>query len=82
VVQAPTLLIVGERDPSVIELNRAAMAVLAAPSRLEVVPGATHLFEEPGTLEHVARLAEDWFVQYLHPIAYRDATSERSNTHG
>jgi dienelactone hydrolase len=82
VVQAPTLLIVGERDPTVIELNRAAMAVLAAPSTLEVVPGATHLFEEPGTLEHVARLAKDWFVQYLHPIDYRDATSERSNTHG
>lgn len=60
-VQAPTLLIVGERDEPVIELNQAAMGRMSASRRLEVVPGATHLFEEPGTLERVAELAGDWF---------------------
>jgi putative phosphoribosyl transferase len=64
-VRAPTLLIVGQRDQSVLELNRAAMRQLRAPVRLEVVPGATHLFEEPGALAQVAGLARDWFVQYL-----------------
>jgi dienelactone hydrolase len=66
-VRAPTLLIVGERDEQVIELNRRAMALMRAPVRLEIVPNATHLFEEPGTLEIVARLAKDWFVRYLGP---------------
>ncbi|MDO8502177.1 MAG: dienelactone hydrolase family protein [Gemmatimonadaceae bacterium] len=61
-VKAPTLLIVGGRDEQVIELNRAAMAQMHAPVTLEIVPGATHLFEEPGTLQQVARLARDWFV--------------------
>ncbi|MDX6714589.1 MAG: hypothetical protein QOH30_1147, partial [Baekduia sp.] len=56
-VTAPTLLIVGERDPQVLRLNREAQALLAGESRLEVVPGATHLFEEPGALERVAALA-------------------------
>jgi putative phosphoribosyl transferase len=64
-VRAPTLLIVGGRDQLVLELNRQAQAGLAAPSRLEVVPGATHLFEEPGALEQVARLAAAWFTEHL-----------------
>jgi putative phosphoribosyl transferase len=64
-VQAPTLLIVGGRDLAVLDLNRAALARLRAVKRLEIVPGATHLFEEPGTLEAVAHLARDWFLRYL-----------------
>ena len=64
-VMAPTLLIVGELDTVVIELNRRAMAQLTCPVRLEIVPGATHLFEEPGTLDEVTSLATSWFVQYL-----------------
>jgi dienelactone hydrolase len=64
-VAQPTLLIVGGWDERVIELNRQAMTQLAGEVRLEIVPGATHLFEEPGTLEQVARLARDWFVRYL-----------------
>ena len=63
-VQAPTLLIVGGADEPVIELNRAAMARMRAPVRLEIVPGATHLFEEPGTLEQVSQLALRWCRQY------------------
>ena len=61
-VRQPTLLIVGELDPVVLELNREALARLDHDSRLVVVPGATHLFEEPGALEHVARLAVGWFT--------------------
>ena len=64
-VSAPTLLIVGERDEVVIDLNERAMAQMTAPVNLEIVPGATHLFEEPGALEEVARLAGDWFTRYL-----------------
>jgi putative phosphoribosyl transferase len=64
-VRAPTLFIVGERDVEVLELNRIAMARLTAVTRLEIVPGATHLFEERGTLETVAHLARDWFLRYL-----------------
>jgi len=64
-VHQPTLLIVGERDETVIELNRRAMRDLAGEKRLEIVPGATHLFEEPGALERVAGLARDWFVDHL-----------------
>jgi putative phosphoribosyl transferase len=64
-VRQPTLLIVGERDPTVLDLNRRAMAELGGETRLEVVPGASHLFEEPGALEQVARLARDWFVGHL-----------------
>ena len=64
-VRAPTLLIVGGRDLQVLESNRAAMARIPAQTRLEIVPGASHLFEEPGALEVVARLAQDWFLQYL-----------------
>jgi putative phosphoribosyl transferase len=64
-VDAPTLLIVGERDTEVLELNRQALAQLGGEQALEVVPGATHLFEEPGALEEVVRLANDWFGRYL-----------------
>ncbi len=64
-VEAPTLLIVGGRDEVVIELNRRAFDQLRCQKRLEIVPGATHLFEEPGTLEQVARVARDSFLQYL-----------------
>lgn len=64
-VTAPTLLIVGGRDYPVIEMNREALARLRCEKRLEIVPSATHLFEEPGTLEGVARLAADWFVAHL-----------------
>lgn len=64
-VQAPTLLIVGGRDEIVIDLNRLAMEQLRARTHVEIVPGATHLFEEPGALDRVARLAADWFVQHL-----------------
>jgi pimeloyl-ACP methyl ester carboxylesterase len=64
-VGQPTLLIVGERDTVVIELNRQARQELGGEARLEIVPGASHLFEEPGTLEQVARLARDWFARHL-----------------
>jgi len=65
-VAAPTLLIVGGDDLPVIGMNQTAMQRLAAPTkRLEIVPGATHLFEEPGTLEQVCELALDWFERYL-----------------
>jgi putative phosphoribosyl transferase len=60
-VTAPTLLIVGGDDEPVIEMNRAALRLLACPKRLVIVPGASHLFEEPGTLEQVAELALTWF---------------------
>jgi dienelactone hydrolase len=66
-VRAPSLFIVGGRDEPVIELNQRAMALMRAPVKLVIVPGATHLFEEPGALEQVARLARDWFVRYLAP---------------
>ena len=64
-VKAPTLLIVGGEDFQVIELNREAMEQLKAKNELAIVPGATHLFEEPGTLEKAAGLAAGWFVKYL-----------------
>lgn len=64
-VHAPTLLIVGGNDPEVLALNRSALARLGGEKSLAVVPGATHLFEEPGTLEEVARLAAGWFVGHL-----------------
>ena len=64
-VTAPTLLIVGELDGEVLVLNEQSRARMTCESALQVVPGATHLFEEPGTLEEVARLATDWFVRHL-----------------
>ncbi len=64
-VQAPTLLIVGGKDQTVLELNREALSQLRCEKRLEVVPGATHLFEERGALEEVARLARKWFERHL-----------------
>jgi predicted phosphoribosyltransferase/dienelactone hydrolase len=64
-VRPPTLLIVGSRDPQVLDLNRQAQQELPGESRLEVVPGATHLFEEPGTLEQVSELAARWFTDHL-----------------
>ena len=64
-VQAPTLLIVGGLDLPVIDMNQDALRQLRSEARLEIVPGATHLFEEPGTLDQVADLARDWFLRYL-----------------
>jgi putative phosphoribosyl transferase len=81
-VQAPTLLIVGERDIPVIEMNETALTQLECVKRLEIVPGATHLFEEPGALEVVARLARDWFGRYLAPTSDAAAAARRSNELG
>jgi dienelactone hydrolase len=64
-VRAPTLLIVGGADTTVLDLNREAMEKLSCEKELEVVPGASHLFEEPGALERVSSAARDWFVRYL-----------------
>jgi putative phosphoribosyl transferase len=64
-VAAPTLLLVGGLDTEVIELNQEAMDQMTAEKKLIIVPGATHLFEEPGTLEHVAKLSTEWFLRYL-----------------
>src|SRR5437763_4006871 len=64
-VQAPTLLLVGSKDTQVIELNRRAFSLLRCEKQLEIIPGASHLFEEPGTLEKVAQLASQWFTRYL-----------------
>lgn len=64
-VRAPTLLIVGGRDHGVVGLNQAAHDLLACEKHIAIVRGATHLFEEPGALEEVARLASDWFVRHL-----------------
>lgn len=72
-VEAPTLLIVGGRDEPVIELNREAMRQMQAHVELAIVPGATHLFEEPGTLDQVSIRAADWFARYL---------GETSSPHG
>jgi fermentation-respiration switch protein FrsA (DUF1100 family) len=66
-VEAPTLLIVGEKDETVLDWNRLAYGKLASPKRLAIVPGAGHLFEEPGALEQVAKLAADWFRRHLAP---------------
>jgi putative phosphoribosyl transferase len=70
-VRAPTLLIVGGDDHTVLQLNREALQQLRCEKRLEIVPGATHLFEEPGTLESVARLAAGWFRTHLAPMSPR-----------
>jgi putative phosphoribosyl transferase len=73
-VRAPTLLIVGENDEQVIQLNRAALAQLRCEKQLVIVPGATHLFEEPGALDVVARLARDWFERHLIAMVQATAT--------
>lgn len=65
-VAAPTLLLVGGLDTEVIELNRFAMDQMTNKTELVIIPGATHLFEEPGKLEEVARFSADWFMRYLH----------------
>ena len=65
-VHVPTLLIVGERDTDVLALNEQALAALDCDKQLAIVPGATHLFEEPGTLDEAARLAAEWFAKHLH----------------
>lgn len=72
-VEAPTLLIVGGHDEPVIDLNREAMRQMHAHVELEIVPGATHLFEEPGTLDQVAALAASWFTRYLRAAGSRRA---------
>jgi len=83
-VQAPVLLIVGGDDTVTLDLNRKALQELAVEKRLEIVPGASHLFEEPGTLERVADLARDWFVDHLSKIealAHRTAPAEHQFGH-
>ena len=65
-VDAPTLLIVGGEDDTVLALNRKAMAQMHCITKLHVVPGATHLFEEPGALEQVVTVAAEWFARYMH----------------
>ena len=64
-MKAPTLLIVGENDRQVLELNRRALELLGGEKRLEIVPGARHLFEEPGALDLVIDRAREWFVSHL-----------------
>jgi len=66
-VHCPTLLIVGGHDAEVLALNRLALEHLGGEKQLAVIPGATHLFEEPGTLDEAARLAAEWFARHLHP---------------
>ncbi|MFI5224664.1 MAG: dienelactone hydrolase family protein, partial [Nitrospirales bacterium] len=75
-VTTPTLLIVGGDDEPVIEMNRAAYRLLSCPKRLVIVPGTSHLFEEPGTLEEVAEHALIWFQQHLHPAQHRDTCAK------
>jgi dienelactone hydrolase len=65
IVRAPTLMIVGGDDTDVIELNKEAKAEMRVDVSLRIIPGATHLFEEPGTLEYAAELSRDWFMRYL-----------------
>ncbi|HME87805.1 MAG TPA: alpha/beta family hydrolase [Chthoniobacterales bacterium] len=71
-VKAPTLLIVGGEDHVVIELNEKARSQMKCECKIDIVPGATHLFEEPGTLEQVAQRASDWFVHHLSAAATRN----------
>jgi putative phosphoribosyl transferase len=78
-VQAPTLLIVGGDDEPVIGMNREALAKLACPDKkLTIVPGATHLFEEPGTLEEAARVAAEWFSDHFKPAKKSQTQSATS----
>jgi putative phosphoribosyl transferase len=75
-VESPTLLIVGGLDDIVIDLNRKAYAKLKAEKHLAIVPGATHLFEEPGTLQEAARLAAEWFKRYLSSSRVHEAAAD------
>jgi len=77
-VQAPTLLVVGGHDEDVIALNEQASARMRAPVTLAIVPGATHLFEEPGTLDEVTRLACEWCDQHLRPASASGGSSPRA----
>jgi len=79
-VRAPTLLIVGGNDGPVIEMNEEALNLLKIEKNLIIVPGATHLFEEPGTLEEVARLAADWFVNHLTKVRTKNQTKSKKET--
>jgi putative phosphoribosyl transferase len=72
-VPAPTLLIVGGIDTQAIELNRSAYASLRCEKRIEIVPGASHLFEEPGKFDVVAQLAQDWFLRHLTKAGFEPA---------
>ncbi|MET0620413.1 MAG: hypothetical protein ABW056_09035, partial [Thermoanaerobaculia bacterium] len=76
-VTAPTLLIVGGADPEVLELNRAALAHLRCDKQLRIVPGASHLFQEPGALEEVARLAAAWFRRHFGQPEWASSTVDR-----
>jgi putative phosphoribosyl transferase len=76
-VDAPTLLIVGGEDETVLALNRRAMAQMNCVKKLQIVPGATHLFEEPGALEQVVTVASEWFIQYM-----QDSSSKRKQRAG
>lgn len=68
-VESPTLLIVGQLDPEVIRLNDEAYSKMKCTKELQIISGATHLFEEPGKLEQVTRLANDWFIKYLYQLS-------------
>lgn len=76
-VRAPTLLIVGGADPWVLEVNRDAATKLLAPHRVAVVPYATHLFEEPGALDEVARLAGSWFLEHFTPAPVKQVSASQ-----
>ncbi|KTD17057.1 dienelactone hydrolase family protein [Legionella jordanis] len=78
-VKAPTLLIVGANDEIVINLNKKALAQMSCIKKLEIVPGASHLFEEPGTLSEVARLTRDWFLDYLKPNGGKRKLDDRAS---
>jgi putative phosphoribosyl transferase len=80
-VTAPTLLIVGGDDEPVIEMNRTAYRLLACPKRLVIVPGASHLFEEPDTLEQVAEQALAWFQQHFHPPTHGGSATATKESH-
>ncbi|HET9076079.1 MAG TPA: hypothetical protein VFN68_04040, partial [Acidimicrobiales bacterium] len=80
-VRTPTLLIVGGEDRAVLELNRMAQDQLGGESRLSIVPRATHLFEEPGTLPAAAELARDWFVEHMAPVAHARSGRSGSGAH-
>ncbi|HJW00953.1 MAG TPA: phosphoribosyltransferase family protein [Arthrobacter sp.] len=75
-VRAPTLMIAGSADPQLLALNRYAMELMRAPTRLRIIPGATHLFEEPGTLTQAATFAADWFTHYLLPVRNEESAPE------